>query len=155
MYSRIRENVPELKKTSGDAGFDVTAYIDRDFAQHQHQHFETSSHNGEVQLAAGQRALFPTGLILACDANHYWRIAPRSGLAYHYGVDVLAGVVDSCYRQEVKVILFNSGRSPVTIKHGDRIAQIILESCSADETLQECKDLGQESSRAGFGSSGR
>ena len=63
--------------------------------------------------------------------NHYGRIAPRSGLAYKNGIDILAGVIDSDYRGDIGVILYNTdSNSDFEVKIGDKIAQIIIEHCS-------------------------
>lgn len=82
-------------------------------------------------LQPGERMLVKTGLGVAVPKGTYLRIAPRSGLAFKHGIDVLAGVVDSDYRGEVGVILINTnapstGRS-VQFKAGDKIAQGIVE----------------------------
>lgn len=78
-------------------------------------------------LSTGERHLFKTGLAMAIPSGVYGRIAPRSGLAYKQGIDILAGVIDEDYRGEIGVILINHGNDPVTVKSGDRIAQIIFE----------------------------
>lgn len=89
-------------------------------------------------LLAGERKLVSTGVTLSsCPIGSYLRIAPRSKLANRFGIDVLAGVVDSDYRGEIKVILHNTGESPITLNSGDAIAQLIVESitlCEVQET---------------------
>ena len=102
------------------------------------------------------RQLVHTGISLELPDNHtYIRIAPRSGLAVKHGIDVLAGVVDSGYRGEICVVLFNTDRSePYAIKQGDRIAQIIVEKC-VPPAFEECHILSDSTrSDKGFGSSG-
>jgi len=83
-----------------------------------------------VVIPSGKRACIPTGIHTELDTeqNIYLRIAPRSGLALNHGIDVFAGVVDKDYRGEIKVILFNSGEKDFEVKHGDKIAQMILET---------------------------
>ena len=82
--------------------------------------------NETVILNRGQRITLSTGVFLAnCPENIYLRVAPRSKLANRYGIDVLAGVVDADYRGEIKVILINHGKGPVTFNRGDAIAQLI------------------------------
>ena len=71
--------------------------------------------------------LFKTGLILEIPAGHYGRIAPRSGLAFKNGIDVMAGVIDEDYRGELGILLINLGKTEKEIKIGDKIAQIIIE----------------------------
>jgi dUTP pyrophosphatase len=95
------------------------------------------------------------GISISIPDGFYARIAPRSGLAYKYGIDVFAGVVDSGYRGEIKAILYNAGDKDYTIDIGDKIAQLIIEKCYLWDALI-VNDL-DESDRAerGFGSSGK
>ncbi len=106
------------------------------------------------ELAPGQRRLFKTGFSIAIPRGLYGRIAPRSGLAYKQGLDVMAGVVDADYRGEVGVILVNLGQEPVTIAQGDRVAQMIIETAHY-ATLSEVEVLPDTARGAGgFGSTG-
>lgn len=140
--------VPSNQKT-GDAGYDLYA------TEH-------------VKIKPMTRALVSTGLGIEIPEGYYGRIAPRSGLAVKNGIDVLAGVVDSSYRGEVKVVLINltfdlSGFSPLNqiagsandfiIKPGDRIAQIIFEKYHTVE-WQEVESLSSSDRTGGFGSTG-
>jgi dUTP pyrophosphatase len=86
----------------------------------------------------------------------YGRIAPRSGLAFKNGIDVLAGVIDPGYRGEIGVVLYNTDQNNMfKISRGDRIAQIIFETYHS-VTFQETNSLGETSrSNGGFGSSGK
>ena len=84
------------------------------------------------KLEPGERHLYQTGLAIAMPDGIYGRIAPRSGLAYKTGIDVLAGVIDPDYRKDVGVILLNTGKeawTPPLDKEGKLlpIAQIIFE----------------------------
>jgi len=103
---------------------------------------------------AGCRSVAATGIAVAIPNGYYGRIAPRSGLAVRYGVDVLAGVVDSSYRGEIKVVLFNTDERPHTFVQGARIAQLIIEKIALPVVV-EVSDL-DETSRGddGFGSTG-
>ena len=107
-----------------------------------------------VVIEPGDRAIVATGLAVIIPNNTYLRIAPRSGLAAKHGIDVLAGVVDSDYRGEIKVILVNLGKEPFAVMPGERIAQAILEQCViADvETVEELTDTDRGAN--GFGSTG-
>ena len=107
-----------------------------------------------VVIEPGDRAIVATGLAVIIPNGTYLRIAPRSGLAAKHGIDVLAGVVDSDYRGEIKVILVNFAREPFAVMPGERIAQAILEQCViADvETVDELTDTDRGA--AGFGSTG-
>jgi len=103
-----------------------------------------------------QRKLVSTGIALQIPKYYYGRIAPRSGLAVNYGIDVLAGVVDSSYRGEIKVVLINTDQNKeFEIKKGDKIAQLIIESHYNFQFLQ-VEDL-QATNRGsgGFGSTGK
>ena len=70
----------------------------------------------DLNIQPHQRALARTGLAVAIPHGFYGRVAPRSGLAAKQGLDVLAGVIDSDYRGELRVILQNGGSQPVTQK---------------------------------------
>lgn len=81
----------------------------------------------EYTLAPMERKLFKTGLSLAIPQGMYGRIAPRSGLAFKDGIDVLAGVIDEDYRGEIGVVLINLGKTEKKFNVGDKVAQIIFE----------------------------
>ena len=84
----------------------------------------------------------------------YGRIAPRSGLAVKHGIQVGAGVIDSDYTGELKVVLFNHNNKKYNIKPGFRIAQLILEQCVTPEVV-EVDDLDTtDRGNNGFGSTG-
>lgn len=123
-----------------------------------------------LKIGPMRRALVGTGISIEIPKGYYGRIAPRSGLAVKKGIDVLAGVIDSTYRGEIKVVLINLnmdvdsiiGNTPsfmgssydFSIKPGDRIAQIIIEKYHAVE-WQEANQLSStERQEAGFGSTG-
>jgi dUTP pyrophosphatase len=101
------------------------------------------------------RALINTGLSLEIPYGFYGRIAPRSGLAVKYGIDVLAGVVDSSYRGPLGVVLYNTDKEKeFVVNVGDRIAQIIFEQ-HWNFKMEEVSELSDTSrSNNGFGSSG-
>ncbi len=83
----------------------------------------------EYTIKPGERKLYKTNIAAAIPHGYYGRIAPRSGLAYKYGIDVLAGVIDSGYRGDIGVILINFGIEEFTVHEGDKIAQFIIEKC--------------------------
>ncbi|CAB3398225.1 unnamed protein product [Caenorhabditis bovis] len=96
-----------------------------------------------------------TGLQLELPFGYYGRVAPRSGLAAKNFIDVGAGVVDSDYRGELKVLLFNFNDTPFEVKKGDRIAQLICEKI-AHCNYVEVSDLeNTERGAGGFGSTGK
>jgi dUTP pyrophosphatase len=80
-----------------------------------------------VTLVPGARAAVATGISVEIPPGHVGLVWPRSGLAVRQGIDTLAGVIDSDYRGEVKVILVNHGAEPVAIAAGDRIAQLLVQ----------------------------
>lgn len=85
----------------------------------------------------------------------YARIAPRSGLAAKHAIDVGAGVVDADYRGEIKVVLFNHGRTPFSVRRGDRIAQVVLTRAHPAEcAVGTPKAAPSTRGAAGFGSTG-
>ena len=105
-------------------------------------------------VPAKGRTLVKTQIAVAIPREHYGRVAPRSGLAVKHGLDVGAGVIDSDYRGEVGVVLFNFGNDDVAVDVGDRIAQLILERISTP-AVEEVADLPSTVRGAdGFGSTG-
>lgn len=81
-----------------------------------------------IEIKPGERALIPTGLQLALPEGFEGQVRPRSGLALRDGIGLLnaPGTVDSDYRGEVQVILFNAGEKSFTVERGLRIAQLIV-----------------------------
>ncbi len=111
----------------------------------------------EVVLSSLERALIPTGLFIELPAGFEAQVRPRSGLAAKHGITVLnsPGTIDADYRGEIKVILVNLSNEVVSIKHGDRVAQLVI---AKHETITwEQVELLSESGRgaAGFGSTGK
>lgn len=107
----------------------------------------------EVKLASFGRAAVRTGIAMSMPKGYYGEIKPRSGLAFRYGIDTLAGVIDSDYRDEILVILHNTTSSFVNIPKGDRIAQIIFKRHESPE-LKVVDKLGGTDRHGGFGSTG-
>jgi dUTP pyrophosphatase len=102
-----------------------------------------------------ERLVVNTGICIEIPDGYYGRIAPRSGLAAKRGVDVFAGVVDSSYRGELRVVLFNSDKNmPFHIEAGDRIAQLIIEDHFNFEFVETEISYSLRGD-SGFGSSGR
>jgi len=109
----------------------------------------------EVLVNTIGRKLVKTNISISIPEGYYGRIAPRSGLAYKNGIDVLAGVIDSDYRGDIGVILFNTDSNlDFLVNVGDRIAQIIIEKCHSVnwETVETLDSTVR--SEGGFGSSG-
>lgn len=126
----------QLKKASiGSAGYDICA-------------------NEDTTIDPHSSKLIKTGIKIAVDSGYYAKIESRSGLAYKKKVTVEAGVIDSDYRGEVLVLLYNHSSDTFEIKNGDRIAQIVLIKI-ADEEFEEVSDIDKtERNTGGFGSTG-
>ncbi len=109
-----------------------------------------------VSLQPLERALIPTGLFIELTPGYEAQVRPRSGMAYKHGITVLnsPGTIDADYRGEVKVLLVNLSNEAFSIKHGDRIAQMVLASHARVEW--EETDLLSETGRGagGYGSTG-
>lgn len=110
----------------------------------------------EVIIESGGWKLVPTGLAIALPEGYEAQVRPRSGLALKQGVSVLntPGTVDADYRGEVGVILMNHSKQNLTIKRGDRIAQMIVNKIERIE-FEEVSDLSvTDRGAGGFGHTG-
>ena len=106
----------------------------------------------EVYIAPMGRLFLSTGIALNnLDEGFYIRIAPKSGLAFKHGIDVLAGVVDCDYTGEIGVGLINLGTETVHFKVGQSIAQLIIEAYGVHASEQL---VTEERGAGGFGSTG-
>jgi dUTP pyrophosphatase len=121
-----------------------------------------SSVRDDIVIESGNQTMIDTGVGIVIPDGYYGRIAPRSSLAFKHGIDVMAGVVDSDYRGELKVILRNHGREALVVRYGDRIAQILLEKIILPEievvhhTQEEFEKMyTTERGSGGFGSTGK
>lgn len=114
----------------------------------------------DTEIPVGHRKLIKTDIQIDLPPNYYGRVAPRSGLAYKSGIDVMAGVIDRDYRGNVGVILVNldfMDEKVFSVKKGDRVAQLVVEGCLLDSKIIECPDKLEETTRGagGFGSTGK
>lgn len=101
------------------------------------------------------RKLIKTNISMAIPMNHYGRIAPRSGLAYKNGIDILAGVIDSDYRGDIGVIIYNTDVNlDFEVKIGDKIAQIIIERCSSANFVKSKELPVSKRGEGGYGHTG-
>ncbi len=123
------------QRTDGNAGFDLYA-------------------TEEGSIAPNERMMVPVGICTSFSPEYYMRVAPRSGLAVKSGINVLAGVIDSSYRGEWKVILHNTGTTYFHFEIGDRIAQAIPEKISTEEFTFVERLNDTERGAGGFGSTG-
>ncbi|OQY19542.1 MAG: deoxyuridine 5'-triphosphate nucleotidohydrolase [Desulfobacteraceae bacterium 4572_35.1] len=81
-----------------------------------------------IQIAPGERVMVATGVAIALPVGYEAQIRPRSGLAWRDGISLVnsPGTIDADYRGEIKIIMINHGQESVTIKHGERIAQMVI-----------------------------
>ena len=127
-------------KTEGASGMDLMAFI-----------------NEPIELKPKSSCLVPTGLSVAFSNDYEIQIRPRSGLAAKKNISVLntPGTIDSDYRGEIKIILFNHGDKEFIINNKDRIAQMILTPVHK-MSLEEVDNLPDSvRGRGGFGSTGK
>ena len=127
-------------KTSGASGMDLMACIEK-----------------TINLEPGKSCLVPTGLSVAFPKEYEIQIRPRSGLAAKNNISVLntPGTIDSDYRGELKIILFNHSKVNFTINNNDRVAQIILTPIIKMELEESDKLPDSIRGEGGFGSTGK
>ena len=127
-------------KTDGASGMDLMACIEK-----------------PISLEPGKSCLIPTGLSVAFSEKYEIQIRPRSGLAAKNSISVLntPGTIDSDYRGELKIILFNHSNENFIIKNNDRVAQMVLTPIVKME-LEEINELPNSNrGDGGFGSTGK
>ena len=127
-------------KTDGSSGMDLMAFLEN-----------------PINIKPQQSVLIPTGISIAIPEDTEVQIRPRSGLAAKYGISVLntPGTIDSDYRGEIKIILFNHGKEEFIINNNDRIAQMILMPVLKAE-FEEVENLPKTvRGSGGFGSTGK
>jgi dUTP pyrophosphatase len=111
----------------------------------------------EAVLAPGARALISTGIALAIPPGYEGQVRPRSGLAVRDGVTMLnsPGTIDADYRGTLRLVVVNHGAAPVTIRRGERLAQLVFARVER-AVLQPVDELpASERGAGGFGSTGR
>ena len=141
LFKRLdpKAQIPKYK-TNGSSGLDLMALIE-----------------DPIKIKAQESALIPTGISVAIPQDTEIQIRPRSGLAAKSSISVLntPGTIDSDYRGEIKIILFNHGKKEFTVNNNDRIAQMVLmpilkiEFKEVDELPETLRGSG------GFGSTGK
>lgn len=142
MKIRFKKHLPDLfavpprRATEAAAGFDL-------------------SYSGPViNLDPGDRIALPTNLCVALPAGTVGIIKDRSGMALKRGLTTRAGVIDADYRGEIMVVVINETEDWITIKRGERIAQLLIVPCLMQDA-EIVDDLGStDRGAAGFGSTG-
>ena len=127
-------------KTNGASGMDLMAFVKE-----------------KIVIKPQTSALIPTGLSVAFSEDYEIQIRPRSGLAAKNNISVLntPGTIDSDYRGELKIIIFNHSKHDFVVNNNDRIAQMILTPIAKME-LEEANELPKTlRGEGGFGSTGK
>ena len=141
LIKKLNPNVKlPVYKTSGASGMDLMAFIEE-----------------SIRIPPNSSYLVPTGLSMAFTEDYEVQIRPRSGLAAKNNITVLntPGTIDSDYRGEIKIILFNHGKDDFLINNRDRIAQMVLTPVIKME-LEETDNLPDTlRGEGGFGSTGK
>ena len=127
-------------KTNGASGMDLMAFIEE-----------------PIKIAPNSSHLIPTGLSMAFSMDYEVQIRPRSGLAAKNSISVLntPGTIDSDYRGEIKIILFNHGKDNFLINNKDRVAQMILTPVVKMEFEETASLPDTVRGEGGFGSTGK
>ena len=131
------------RRTPGAAGFDLAACVEKD-----------------VAIAPGERTGIPTGFAVAIPPGFEGQVRPRSGLALRHGVTLInaPGTIDSDYRGELHVVLWNAGDEPFRVSRGDRIGQLVIGPVADAEweLVDTLAELGEtDRGSGGFGHTGR
>ena len=138
LIHRLDPDLPmPARELPGDAGFDLYARMD-------------------TTLNPGDRALIPTGVSIALPDGYVALVHPRSGLAIKHGFTLAnaPGTIDAGYRGEISVIGLNAGGEPLTLKRGDRVAQLVILELPAVTVVEVASLPGSVRSAGGFGSTG-
>ena len=138
VVNRSRHPLPEYQ-TPHAAGLDLRAYLD-----------------APVTLGPLERALIPTGLVVAIPMGFEGQVRPRSGLALRHGIALVnsPGTIDADYRGEIGVLLVNLSNVPFEVRDGERVGQLVI---AKHETIawQPAETLSETQRGAGgYGSTG-
>ena len=141
LIKKLNPNVElPVYKTNGASGMDLMAFIEE-----------------PIKIAPNSSYLVPTGLSVAFSGDYEVQIRPRSGLAAKKNITVLntPGTIDSDYRGEIKIILFNHGKDNFLINNKDRVAQMILTPVVKMEFEETASLPDTVRGEGGFGSTGK
>ncbi len=143
-FARIDEKFSDIPlpryETEGSAGMDIRAAVEN-----------------ETVIKSGAFSLVPTNLRVEIPQGYEIQVRPRSGLAAKHGIGILnsPGTIDSDYRGEIKIILFNFSNRDFTIKRGERIAQLVLSKVIQAEPVLTNELSETERGEGGFGHTGK
>ena len=128
---------PPRYETTGSSGMDLSSSVD-------------------TVIGPGEYQLIPTGFSMEIPRGYEAQVRPRSGLALRHGVGLLnsPGTIDSDYRGEVGVVLFNFGKEPFRVKRGDRIAQLVFTRAVEAEIELVAQLTSTKRGEGGFGHTG-
>jgi dUTP pyrophosphatase len=131
------------RRTAASSGYDLAAGVDT-----------------ELEIQPGERVRIPTGFAIAIPPGYEGQVRPRSGLALKHGVTLInaPGTIDSDYRGELSVILWNAGDKAFRVCRGDRVGQLVIAPVADAEwePVEDVAGLGEtERGDGGFGSTGR
>ena len=141
LFKRLnpKAQIPKYK-TNGSSGLDLMALIE-----------------DPIKIKSQESAIIPTGISVAIPQDTEIQIRPRSGLAAKSSISVLntPGTIDSDYRGEIKIILFNHGKEEFIVNNDDRVAQMIVMPIIKAE-FEEVENLPKTlRGSGGFGSTGK
>jgi dUTP pyrophosphatase len=127
-------------ETEGSSGMDIRAAVEK-----------------PIILQPGKGILVPTNISVEIPIGFEIQVRPRSGLAAKYGIGVLnsPGTIDSDYRGEIKIILFNFGEKEFIINKGDRIAQLVVAKVILANLIEAKKLNSSDRGEGGFGHTGK
>ncbi|MEW6407815.1 MAG: dUTP diphosphatase [Patescibacteria group bacterium] len=137
---KIKKLSPDAKLLTyaheGDAGLDIYSVED-------------------AEILPNERKAIKTGISSELPSGYAFFVWDKSGLAAEFGIKTMAGVIDSGYRGEIRIVLLNTSQKPYKIRKGEKIAQVILLKVEAAE-IKESKELNNtERGEGGFGSTGK
>ncbi len=142
MQLRIKKLQPDAtiprRAKPGDSGLDLHAYLP----------------DGPVVIRAGDRLKVDTGIAIELPPGHEGQVRPRSGLGTNHGVQSALGTIDVGYRGPIGVTLFNMSFRDFTVRHGDRIAQLVVCPVAYPEVVEVEALSETERGADGFGSTG-
>ena len=141
LIRKLDTKIPIPKyETDGSSGMDLSAYLKNDLI-----------------IAPNEKKMIPTGLMASVPKGYEIQIRPRSGLAFKNSITVLntPGTIDSDYRGEIKVVLFNHGKENFKIENNMRIAQMVVCPVTLAEVYEVDNLDKTERGKGGFGSTGK